>query len=546
MAAPWFRGGAFRLNRCRLTWRPLTTPFSSRPSDRKQPRRTHIKKAKPQPALDVVELLEQLFSQRRPGSAAPSGGALPTHKAPSSPSVKTSHSRVPPLVQPEPVVFSTSPASSNTPGSSDSSLSSPLEPMQESVPPTGSNQLVIEGPASAETTEPNGELAPEEHVDTNGGTSSPLKLSEPSAELRPSTVEMCGDGAASVEGPVQLMPDVSSASTEPMIEMTVEPAVEATAVFAEPPLSDVPAEPAAEPRSSDLHELEAEGGRLLCPASDPPAGTDRESLLVEETQESITEPRGLDTKVLLETWRAFHKEAEGGTKEEMEVKTTTGETAVLEDTSQAEMLSLDSISEGTEAEVDYVKEVVVGSQPLDVSLVDQNQQQQDENVLHASALKFVSLAEAPSGTEALSGTSDDLETEAERLVEETRMEVENGAVSDGTTYTLQTECVFEGAPTEELLCSDTGHVTVATENHIQEVGGADTLKGVDPVQRLFLEKIREYRTHSWTEGRLEAELDYQQRLSQETKELQRRHGGGDLSRFPEFTFSEPRNEDPNS
>ncbi|XP_038588486.1 ATP synthase-coupling factor 6, mitochondrial-like isoform X2 [Micropterus salmoides] len=61
---------------CRPVWRLQTAPFSSKPSDRKQPRRTHIKKAKPQPAVDVAKLLEQLFSQRRPDTAPPSGKDL--------------------------------------------------------------------------------------------------------------------------------------------------------------------------------------------------------------------------------------------------------------------------------------------------------------------------------------------------------------------------------------------------------------------------------------------------------------------------------------
>lgn len=36
---------------------------------------------------------------------------------------------------------------------------------------------------------------------------------------------------------------------------------------------------------------------------------------------------------------------------------------------------------------------------------------------------------------------------------------------------------------------------------------------------------------------LEAEPDYEKHLSQETAKLQRLYGGGDLSSFPEFTFT---------
>lgn len=36
---------------------------------------------------------------------------------------------------------------------------------------------------------------------------------------------------------------------------------------------------------------------------------------------------------------------------------------------------------------------------------------------------------------------------------------------------------------------------------------------------------------------MEAEPDYEKHLSQETAKLQRLYGGGDLSSFPEFTFT---------
>ncbi|KAM6997238.1 uncharacterized protein LKV04_005968 [Tautogolabrus adspersus] len=76
MAAALFRRGTGLCARCihrelcRLVWRPQTALFSSKASDRKEPRRTHIKKAKNQPALDVAKLLEQLYSQRRPGTTS--------------------------------------------------------------------------------------------------------------------------------------------------------------------------------------------------------------------------------------------------------------------------------------------------------------------------------------------------------------------------------------------------------------------------------------------------------------------------------------------
>ncbi|XP_026210653.1 ATP synthase-coupling factor 6, mitochondrial isoform X2 [Anabas testudineus] len=54
---------------CRCPLRDQAALLSSK-SDRKEPRRTHIRKVKPQPAVDVAKLLEQLFSQKRPDAAS--------------------------------------------------------------------------------------------------------------------------------------------------------------------------------------------------------------------------------------------------------------------------------------------------------------------------------------------------------------------------------------------------------------------------------------------------------------------------------------------
>ncbi|KAM4607064.1 uncharacterized protein ACJ7VT_015359 [Polymixia lowei] len=67
------------------------------------------------------------------------------------------------------------------------------------------------------------------------------------------------------------------------------------------------------------------------------------------------------------------------------------------------------------------------------------------------------------------------------------------------------------------------------------------LEGLDPVQRLFLEKIREYNNKSrMCEGIVEAGPDYEKHLSEETARLQRLYGGGDLDSFPVLTFTEPK------
>ncbi|XP_068424242.1 uncharacterized protein [Clinocottus analis] len=70
--------------------------------------------------------------------------------------------------------------------------------------------------------------------------------------------------------------------------------------------------------------------------------------------------------------------------------------------------------------------------------------------------------------------------------------------------------------------------------------GQETHADFDPVQRLFLEKIKEYDNTRRLNGGLLEEPDHEKHLSEETAKLRRLYGGGDLSSFPQFTFREPR------
>lgn len=63
---------------------------------------------------------------------------------------------------------------------------------------------------------------------------------------------------------------------------------------------------------------------------------------------------------------------------------------------------------------------------------------------------------------------------------------------------------------------------------------------LDPIQRLFLHKIREYSTKSQASADpVDAGADYEKAFSEELSKLQRLYGGGDLTNFPGFKFSEP-------
>ncbi|XP_062982806.1 ATP synthase-coupling factor 6, mitochondrial [Elgaria multicarinata webbii] len=69
-------------------------------------------------------------------------------------------------------------------------------------------------------------------------------------------------------------------------------------------------------------------------------------------------------------------------------------------------------------------------------------------------------------------------------------------------------------------------------------------KELDPVQKLFLDKIREYNTKSQKAGGLvDAGPEYEKDMSEQIAKLQRLYGGGDLTKFPDFKFEEPKFEE---
>ncbi|TKS66327.1 ATP synthase peripheral stalk subunit F6, mitochondrial [Larimichthys crocea] len=66
-------------------------------------------------------------------------------------------------------------------------------------------------------------------------------------------------------------------------------------------------------------------------------------------------------------------------------------------------------------------------------------------------------------------------------------------------------------------------------------------KELDPVQKLFLDKIRDYNAKSKTAGGIvDAGPAYQKNVSEEVTKLQRLYGGGDMTKFPDFKFTEPK------
>ncbi|XP_017557389.1 ATP synthase-coupling factor 6, mitochondrial [Pygocentrus nattereri] len=66
-------------------------------------------------------------------------------------------------------------------------------------------------------------------------------------------------------------------------------------------------------------------------------------------------------------------------------------------------------------------------------------------------------------------------------------------------------------------------------------------KELDPVQKLFVDKIREYNVKSKSAGGVvDAGPNYQKNMTEEIAKLQRLYGGGDMAKFPDFKFPEPK------
>ncbi|XP_025851469.2 ATP synthase-coupling factor 6, mitochondrial isoform X1 [Vulpes vulpes] len=66
-------------------------------------------------------------------------------------------------------------------------------------------------------------------------------------------------------------------------------------------------------------------------------------------------------------------------------------------------------------------------------------------------------------------------------------------------------------------------------------------KELDPVQKLFVDKIREYRTKRQTSGGpVDTGPEYQQDLEKELFKLKQMYGKADMNTFPDFKFEDPK------
>ncbi|XP_012619899.1 ATP synthase peripheral stalk subunit F6, mitochondrial [Microcebus murinus] len=66
-------------------------------------------------------------------------------------------------------------------------------------------------------------------------------------------------------------------------------------------------------------------------------------------------------------------------------------------------------------------------------------------------------------------------------------------------------------------------------------------KELDPVQKLFIDKIREYKSKRQASGGpVDTGPEYQQDLEKELFKLKQMHGKGDMNTFPNFKFDDPQ------
>ncbi|KAK5854349.1 hypothetical protein PBY51_015426 [Eleginops maclovinus] len=411
MAAVLFRRGTglccIHRELCRVVWRSQTALYSFKPSQGYQPRRTHIKKAKHQPAVDVSKLLEQIFSHRRPGSKPPA--------AKESSSVNVDQDLVVSLEKEELILTKSV--------------------LEEQLKDIGDKRKAAEN----------------SRVDEQ-----------------------------------QILPGVPSK---------------------------------CDSLSEDLQELEGNSGllvkELLCPvpaelSKTPEANGEDESMSLESiTLAKVMGAFGsLEAEALLETRNALEEEAEVLAKvEKMRVETTEEEALVSEDTSEVDILTLDSISEATdaiEAETSVMLEAILGvKQGQRHQEVGQNEStgqeaEKESGEEQGSGIEAMAEVEASLETlenESLNETTEYLDREGDPGEDRVEVEVEDMMASKEPTEDLK----IESEDLEELLTSDPSHATQGPVG--QEVIRADIVQAAEVMEDLkeeLLERGRGGGSTDWS------------------------------------------------
>ncbi|XP_004553612.1 uncharacterized protein LOC101468304 [Maylandia zebra] len=446
---------------CRVMWTPQAARFSSKPSDRDPPRRTHIKKAKAQPAEEADKGLDKFFSERRPATAPPAVGEELSKAA---------------------TMINTSSAQDPHEAANRDSL----EKEEEKA-------------SKAEAMIPESTLA---EVKADVGSLEADALQETCDSLQKGAEELAKE--LEVKMPIEDV-SVSEGATE-VDNLTLD----------------------SIPEAADT--LEAETSAV----PEAVIGSEQGPIQSSDTDQELR----LNDGVINQNKVKGAAEPEGNVLEAMSLESVTlAEVEVSLGTLESESLS--------ETSTYLEKEAAVLAVEKKMEVEEETTTKEMTEATHADPLSLPEVVSLP----------EDVQTDAlmEKLLFTVPASVEGARESP-----IIEEAVTAGSPdvvtaSVDNVAAESDHppappLPLKEELLVQEEEGATgdkedtgTHTDLDPVQRLFLEKIREYTNmHRSNAGFLEAEPDYQKNLSEETAKLQRVYGGGDLSSFPQFTFNDPK------
>ncbi|CAI5654900.1 uncharacterized protein LOC100693397 [Oreochromis niloticus] len=445
---------------CRVRWAPQAARFSSKPSDRDPPRRTHIKKAKAQPAEEVDKVLDKLFSERRPGTAPPAVGEELSKDA----------------------------AMINTRSAQDPHKAANRDSLEKEEEKASKAEALILESTLAEVKADVGSLETEALQETCDSLKKGEELPKELEVKMPIEDVSLSEGATEVDNlTLDSIPEATDA-----LEAQTSAVPEAVIGSEQGPIQSSDTDQELRLNDGVINQNKEKG------AAEPEGNVletmSLESVILAEVEASLGT---LENKSLSETSTYLEKEAAVlavEKKMEVEEETTTKEMTEATNVDPVSLPGVDSLPE--DLQTDVLMEKLLFTVPANVE--GARESQIIEEAVTADSQDVVTAS-----VDNVAAESDDHPAPPLPLKEELLVQEEEGATGDK---------------------EDTG-----------------THTDLDPVQRLFLEKIREYTNlHRLNAGFLEAEPDYQKNLSEETAKLQRVYGGGDLSSFPQFTFTDPK------
>ncbi|KAF7651079.1 hypothetical protein LDENG_00114250 [Lucifuga dentata] len=398
---------------CRLVWRPQTALFSSKPSNRKEPRRTHIRKARPQPAVDVAKLLEQLFSQRRPSTASAATKDLNLTKAAQAAQTSTRPTTTSPKITSTPNIsppLKTKPALSVSPAAASqnqaddvatkTSSSSKTIPLShpESVPPPSSSETATQFPPGFI------------QASTAGGVSNithtSLQLEIPAVELQTTaeTAEPKIENAAELAYAIESDVKASATTVEPSIEHSLEPLVDAKpspleAIESEAGVVEGSVEPVIEASADKAAQAESGGDFLHSATVEPIIDTATEPVEASgsvETPESRTSTAEGTLELTIEATADAVAETVSANSRELDADNFP-HVALVENTQESGVVTMINKVEST------VESRISSSGTVAV--------EEEINVAEAMTLESVTLAEVQALVESLK-TDDLLQTKS--------------------------------------------------------------------------------------------------------------------------------------